>query len=61
MLMGFVVGIVICYQILYTEIADHLPQFATLRAIGFLARLPDGRGAVRGGAAGAGSPSCRAC
>lgn len=35
MLMGFVVGIVICYQILYTEIADHLPQFATLRAIGF--------------------------
>ena len=35
MLMGFVVGIVICYQILYTEIADHLPQFATLRAMGF--------------------------
>jgi len=38
MLMGFVVGIVICYQILYTEIADHLPQFATLRAMGFSRR-----------------------
>jgi putative ABC transport system permease protein len=35
MLMGFVVGTVICYQILYTEVTDHLPQFATLRAIGF--------------------------
>jgi putative ABC transport system permease protein len=35
MVMGFLVGIVICYQILYTEIADHLPQFATLRAMGF--------------------------
>ncbi|MBK5254683.1 MAG: FtsX-like permease family protein [Vicinamibacteria bacterium] len=35
MAMGFVVGVVICYQILYTEVADHLAEFATLRAIGF--------------------------
>jgi putative ABC transport system permease protein len=35
MLMGFCVGVVICYQILYTEVADHLPEFATLKAIGY--------------------------
>jgi putative ABC transport system permease protein len=35
MAMGFMVGVVICYQILYTEVADHLAEFATLRAIGF--------------------------
>jgi len=35
MAMGFIVGVVICYQILYTEVADHLAEFATLRAIGF--------------------------
>lgn len=33
-LMGFVVGIVIVYQILYTEIANHLSQYATLTAMG---------------------------
>ncbi len=33
-LMGFVVGIVIVYQILYTEIANHLAQYATLTAMG---------------------------
>jgi putative ABC transport system permease protein len=32
---GFVVGIVICYQILSTDIADHLAEFATLKAIGY--------------------------
>jgi putative ABC transport system permease protein len=33
-LMGFVVGIVIVYQILFTEIANHLSQYATLTAMG---------------------------
>jgi putative ABC transport system permease protein len=32
--MGFVVGLAICYQVLFAEIADRLPQFATLKAIG---------------------------
>lgn len=34
-LMGFIVGTVICYQILYADIADHLPEFATLKAMGY--------------------------
>jgi putative ABC transport system permease protein len=34
MAMGFVVGLAICYQVLFAEIADRLPQFATLKAIG---------------------------
>jgi putative ABC transport system permease protein len=33
--MGFVVGVVICYQIVYADIADHLREFATLKAIGY--------------------------
>ncbi len=33
--LGFAVGIVICYQILYTEVLDHLSEFATLKAIGY--------------------------
>jgi len=41
--MGFIVGLAICYQVLFAEIADRLPQFATLKAIGYtdraLARL----------------------
>jgi putative ABC transport system permease protein len=32
---GFVIGVFICYQILYTDIADHLSQLATLRAMGY--------------------------
>ncbi len=35
MLLGFVVGMVICYQILSGNIADRLGQYATLRAIGY--------------------------
>jgi len=35
LLVGFVVGVVICYQILSTEVADHLAEFATLKAIGY--------------------------
>lgn len=33
--LGFAVGVVICYQILYTDIADHLAEFATLKAMGY--------------------------
>lgn len=32
---GFIVGIVIVYQILYSDVADHLSEYATLKAIGF--------------------------
>ncbi|ELS04649.1 DevC protein [Xenococcus sp. PCC 7305] len=32
---GFIVGIVIVYQILYTDVADHLPEYATLKAMGY--------------------------
>ncbi len=32
---GFVVGIVIVYQVLYTDISDHLPEYATLKAMGY--------------------------
>src|SRR5207244_420830 len=34
-LVGFIIGVTICYQILYTDIMDHLPQFAALKAIGY--------------------------
>jgi len=33
--MGFVVGSVIVYQILYTDVSDHLPEYATLKAMGY--------------------------
>jgi putative ABC transport system permease protein len=33
--MGFIVGTIICYQILFADIADHLREFATLRAMGY--------------------------
>ena len=36
--MGFVIGVMICYQILFTDVVDHLPQFATLKAIGYTNR-----------------------
>jgi putative ABC transport system permease protein len=32
---GFLVGTVICYQILSSDVADHLAEYATLRAIGY--------------------------
>lgn len=37
-IMGFVVGIVIVYQILYTDVSDHLAEYATLKAMGFTDR-----------------------
>src|SRR5207248_7361205 len=40
--MGFAVGVVICYQILSADIGDHLPEFATLKAIGYSDRYLTG-------------------
>jgi putative ABC transport system permease protein len=34
-IVGFVVGILISYQIIFTEVSDQLPQYATLKAIGY--------------------------
>lgn len=34
-MMGFVVGFVIVYQILFSDVADHLGEYATLKAIGY--------------------------
>jgi putative ABC transport system permease protein len=33
--MSFVVGIILVYQILYTNVADHWAEYATLKAIGY--------------------------
>ena len=33
--MGFVVGCVVVYQILYSDVTDHLPEYATLLAMGY--------------------------
>lgn len=35
LVIGFVIGVVICYQILFNEVLDHLPQYATIKAMGF--------------------------
>jgi putative ABC transport system permease protein len=35
MAVGFGIGIIICYQILYTNVISYLPQFATLKAMGY--------------------------
>lgn len=34
-MMGFMVGTIIVYQILYTDVSDHLPEYATLKAMGY--------------------------
>ena len=34
-LIGFVVGLIICYQVLATDIGDHMAEFATFKAMGF--------------------------
>jgi putative ABC transport system permease protein len=33
--LGFTVGTVIVYQILYTDVSDHLAEYATLKAMGY--------------------------
>ncbi|MBW3598693.1 MAG: ABC transporter permease DevC [Planctomycetes bacterium] len=35
MALGFVVGVIICYQIIYASISSHMPEFATLKAMGY--------------------------
>lgn len=34
-IVGFIVGLVIVYQILYTDVVNHLPEYATLKAMGY--------------------------
>jgi putative ABC transport system permease protein len=34
-LMGFIVGVVIVYQVLYADVSDHLAEYATLKAMGY--------------------------
>lgn len=34
-MMGFAVGVIICYQVLYAGIQDAMPEFATLKAMGY--------------------------
>ena len=37
--MGFIVGVVIVYQVLYTDVSDHLHEYATLKAMGYSDRV----------------------
>jgi putative ABC transport system permease protein len=34
-IMGFVVGMVIVYQVLFADVSDHLAEYATLKAMGY--------------------------
>ena len=34
-IMGFAVGVIICYQVLFTSIHDSMAEFATLKAMGY--------------------------
>ncbi|MEG5019858.1 ABC transporter permease DevC [Microcoleus sp. AT8-B5] len=34
-IIGFVVGLIIVYQILYSDVSDHLAEYATLKAMGY--------------------------
>ena len=33
--MGFIIGVVIVYQVLYADVNDHLKEYATLKAMGY--------------------------
>src|SRR5262249_57891488 len=35
LVVGFVVGVITCYQILFNDVTDNLPRFATLKALGY--------------------------
>ena len=35
LVVGFFIGLIICYQVLFTDVIDHLPQFSTLKAMGY--------------------------
>ena len=41
-IMGFVVGAIIVYQILFADVSEHLAEYATLRAIGYPNRFVSG-------------------
>lgn len=32
---GFIIGTIIVYQILYSDVSEHLPEYATLKAMGY--------------------------
>lgn len=32
---AFIIGIVVVYQVIYTDVSEHLPEYATLKAIGY--------------------------
>lgn len=34
-IVGFVVGVIILYQVLYTDVTEHLSEYATLKAMGY--------------------------
>jgi len=34
-IVGFVVGVIILYQVLYSDVSDHLSEYATLKAMGY--------------------------
>ena len=34
-IIGFIVGIIIVYQVIYTDVSEHLPEYATLKAMGY--------------------------
>ena len=34
-IMGFIVGTIIVYQVLFADVADHLSEYATLKAMGY--------------------------
>jgi len=36
--MGLIVGSIVVYQILFADISDHLPEYATLKAVGYTNR-----------------------
>ncbi len=38
-LFGFIVGVIITYQIIYTDVSNHLPEYATLKAMGYSNRF----------------------
>ena len=32
---GFIVGIIVVYQVIYTDVSEHMPEYATLKAMGY--------------------------
>lgn len=41
-IMGFIVGAIIVYQVLFTDVSEHLHEYATLRAMGYRNRFVSG-------------------